>query len=402
MKRVLSIVLAMIMMMSLLAGCGGSDNSSNSNNNGNNSSSDNSGSNSGGGSSGGDAVKFGVFEPLTGANAAGGQLELQGIELANELFPEVLGRPIELVKVDNKSDQVEAANAAARLVENEGVDAVLGSWGSSLSIAGGDTFKNGETPAIGASPTSPNVTLGNDYYFRVCFMEDFMGKALAAYAGEGLKVTRGATIYEVTNDTNMGVRATLNDEFPKRGGEIVAEAVFSLGDQDFNSQIMSVMAENPEVIFIAGAYAEAALLIKQARGLGYDVPFLCIDTVDVPAFIEVGGADVEGVVYCTFFDAGAPITDMTTTFVDAYREKYGEEASALAALGFDAYMAAYYAIEKAGTTDGPAVRDALADLQYDGCTGPLQFDGNGDAVKDMIVLKTVQDGKAVYYDTYRF
>jgi branched-chain amino acid transport system substrate-binding protein len=130
--------------------------------------------------------KFGVFEPLTGANAAGGAEELDGIRLAQDLYPTVTvgGKEykIELVVADNKSDKVEAANAGQRLVDSDKVTLVLGSWGSSLSMAPGPIFEAAKIPAIGLSCTNPLVTLGNDYYFRVCFLDPFQGTVMANYA----------------------------------------------------------------------------------------------------------------------------------------------------------------------------------------------------------------------------
>ena len=126
-------------------------------------------------------VKFGVFEPLTGANAGGGALEVEGIKLANELYPTVkIGDKeykIELVIADNKSDKVEAANAAQRLVDKDKVNIVLGSWGSSLSMAAGPIVKNAKVSAIGLSCTNPLVTKGNEYYFRVCFIDPFQARS---------------------------------------------------------------------------------------------------------------------------------------------------------------------------------------------------------------------------------
>ena len=384
MKRMVSILLSLLLIA--MAGCSTSNGGGNGTNNG--------GASDDGGSGDSNAIKVGIFQPLTGASAAGGEYETRGIELAHELYPEVLGRTVELVKVDNKSDVVEAATAAARLVESEQVDLVLGSWGSSLSMAGADAFEASETPA-----TSPNVTLGNEYYFRVCFMEDFQGTALATYAVEELGATKAAIIYEITNDTCVGVRASLVETFEALGGEMVGEASLSVGDQDFNSQIMAVMAGEPEVIFIPGNYTEAALCISQARALGYDTSFMGTDIIDVPAFLEVGGADVNGTVTSTFFDPAAPATEVGEEFMEAYSAKYDDSPSALSALGFDAYLAAIKAIEAAGTTDGPAVKDALYALEMDGATGALRFDDNGDAIKNQVVLKVAQDGQYVYYDT---
>ena len=389
MKRMVSILLSLLLIA--MAGCSTSNGGGNGTNNG--------GASDDGGSGDSNAIKIGIFQPLTGASAAGGEYETRGIELAHELYPEVLGRTVELVKVDNKSDVVEAATAAARLVESEQVDLVLGSWGSSLSMAGADAFEASETPAITISATSPNVTLGNEYYFRVCFMEDFQGAALATYAAQELGATKAAIIYEITNDTCVGVRASLVETFESLGGEMVGEASFSVGDQDFNSQIMAVMAGEPEVIFIPGNYTEAALCISQARALGYDTSFMGTDIIDVPAFLEVGGSDVNGTVTSTFFDPAAPTTDVGEEFMEAYSSTYDDSPSALSALGFDAYLAAIRAIEAAGTTDGPAVKDALYALEMDGATGALRFDDNGDAIKNQVVLKVAQDGQYVYYDT---
>ncbi|HPX93768.1 MAG TPA: ABC transporter substrate-binding protein [Bacillota bacterium] len=347
-----------------------------------------------------EVIKFGVFEPMTGANAAWGEYELRGIELANELYPEVLGKRIELVIADNKSDVVEAANAAARLAENSEVTIVLGSAGSSLAMAGGDIFLSNQVPAIGTSPTSPNVTLGNDYYFRVCFIDTFQGIALANYAASELGLKKGAIIYEITNDTCVAMRAPLTKAYNNLGGEILTEATFSVGDQDFNAQLIAVMAKNPEVIFCPGNPTEVALLIKQARALGYeDVMFMSSDAVDVPVFLEVGGDDLEGVYVTTHFSAEAPINDMTTVFTEAYSAKYDDEPGALTALAFDSYVAAVEAIKAANSTDGPALQKALANLSFEGCTGRIEFDENGDAIKNQVVLKIVENNQWKYGGT---
>lgn len=118
-----------------------------------------------------DVIKIGVFQPLTGANGAGGAEEYEGVKLANKLYPTVLGKKVELVVADNKSDKVEAANAATVLAQKEKVNAVLGSWGSSLSMAGGPIFAEAKIPAVAISATNPNVTKGNEYYFRVAFLD---------------------------------------------------------------------------------------------------------------------------------------------------------------------------------------------------------------------------------------
>ena len=130
----------------------------------------------------GDVIKIGVFEPQTGENGGGGLQEVYGIRYANQMFPTVnIGGKeykIELVEADNKSDKTEAVTAAQSLI-SAGCSVVLGSYGSGVSIAAGEIFADAQVPAIGCSCTNPQVTLGNDYYFRVCFIDPFQGTVMA-------------------------------------------------------------------------------------------------------------------------------------------------------------------------------------------------------------------------------
>ncbi len=351
-----------------------------------------------------DVIKIGVFEPFTGANAAGGALEVEGIKLANEARPEVLGKKVVLVEADNKSEKVEAANAASRLVEKEQVVAILGSWGSSNSIAAGEVVSSSKTPAIACSATNPLVTQGNDYYFRVCFIDPYQGKVMANYAYNELGARKAGIIREIGSDYSLGLAKFFTDAFTELTGDencIVATADYQTGDQDFNAQVTSVANANPDVIFAPGNFTESAMLIKQARQLGIEIPFLGADTWETPEFISVGGAEVEGVVFSTFFDSNANLTPKTKEFVDAYKAKYNKEPAAVTALSYDAYNVLLDAIEKAGTTEKEALRDALAATEnFEGATGYTTFDENGDATKDA-VIKTVKDGQFTYLTTVK-
>lgn len=344
-------------------------------------------------------IRIGVFEPLTGSKAAGGQMEYDGIRAAYSIVGEVLGRPIELITVDNKSDDVEAATAAARLVESEKVDIVIGSWGSSLCIAGGPSFENANVPAIGTSCTNPNVTLGNEYYFRVCYLDDFQGTILAEYAKNELGAKTAAIICDISNTYAIGLNNYFEASFGKEN--IVARAYFNTGDQEFSSQIANVMEANPDVIFVPSDFTEPGLIMQQARQLGYeDVVFLGGDTWENEALIEIGGAAVEGCLFTTFFDSDAEPTPESEQFLKAYADMFGGvPKGSVTALGYDAYMVAIAAIEAAGTTDGPALREALANLSVTGVTGAISFDENGDAIKNQAIVKTIKDGKFEYVAT---
>lgn len=351
-----------------------------------------------------DVIKIGVFEPLTGANGAGGNDELEGIKLANKLYPTILGKKVELVVVDNKSDKVEAANAAMVLAQKEKVNAVLGSWGSSLSMAGGPIFAEAKIPAVAVSATNPNVTKGNEHYFRVCFLDPFQGTVGATYAFNTLKAKKVAIIREVSNDYSVGLAKFFVDHFTKLTGDaqaVVATADYNTGDQDFTAQLTNIKKANPDVIFAPGNYTESALIIKQARQLGMKTPFIGGDTWDMDAFLKVGGEAVEGAVFSTFFANDVPINKTSEAFLKAYRDEYKKEPPATAALGFDAYRVVLDAITRANSAEPQKIRDALAQTKgFEGAAGDITINADRDADKPA-VFKQVKGGKFAFLSTVK-
>lgn len=351
-----------------------------------------------------DVIKIGVFEPLTGANGAGGADEYDGIKLANKLFPTVLGKKVQLVAVDNKSDKVEAANAATVLTQKEKVNAVIGSWGSSLSMSGGPIFAEAKIPAVAVSATNPNVTKGNEYYFRVCFLDPFQGTVGAAYAFNELKAKKVAIIREVSNDYSVGLAKFFVDEFVKLSGDpaaIVATSDYNTGDQDFSAQLTNIKQFEPDVIFAPGNYTESALIIKQARALGMTAQFVGGDTWDENAFLEVGGAAVEGATFSTFFANDVPINKTSEAFLKAFRDEYKKEPAAVAALGYDAYMVILDAITRANSADPQKIRDALTQTKdFEGSAGSITINAERNADK-AAVFKTVKEGKFAFLTTVK-
>jgi branched-chain amino acid transport system substrate-binding protein len=355
-----------------------------------------------GGKTADDVIKIGVFEPMTGANAAGGAMEVEGIRLANELNPtvEVGGKTykVELVVVDNKSDKVEAANAVQRLIDKDKVNVILGSWGSSLSMSGGEVAK-GKVPSIGLSCTNPLVTAGNDWYFRVCFIDPFQGTVMANYAFNELGAKTAVIVQEVSNDYSVGLAKFFVDNFTKltgNPGAILATVNYNTGDQDFSAQLTTIRALNPDVIFAPGNYTESALVMKQARELGITVPVIGGDTWETPEFIDVGRERVEGAVFSSFFAAEYAGTPEAKTFLDAYAKKYNKEPASVTALGYDGYLVALDAIKRAGSTDPAKIRDAIATTSgFVGATGITTLDKNGDATKSAYI-KAVDGGKFVF------
>jgi branched-chain amino acid transport system substrate-binding protein len=347
-------------------------------------------------------IKIGVFEPMTGPNAAAGALEVEGIKLANKIYPEVLGKKVELVIVDNKSDKVEAASAAARLVEKDKVSAIIGSWGSSLSMAAGDIVKNAKVPTVTPSATNPLVTQGNDFYFRVCFIDPFQGAVMANYAFNNLGAKKAAILQEVSSDYAIGLAKFFTDSFKELTGDqnaIIEVSNYNTGDQDFTAQLTNIKAKNPDVIFAPGNFAESALVIKQARQLGIKAQIIGGDSWEAPEFIDIGKEAVEGAVFSTFFTSEKPITTESEKFLAEYRKEFNKEPASFTALAYDAYLVVLDAIKRANSTDPIKIQEALVQTKdFPGAAGTITFDENRNAVKNA-VIKVIKDGEFTYLDT---
>ena len=351
-------------------------------------------------------IKIGVFEPTTGENGGGGFQEVLGIRYAREMHPTVTINgeeyQVELVEVDNKSDKTEAVNAAQKLV-SEKVSVVLGSYGSGVSIAAGQIFADAKIPAIGCSCTNPQVTEGNDYYFRVCFIDPFQGTVMANYAFQnGAK--SAAVITQLGDDYSSGLGSFFKDAFAKLGEEIVSEEQFQTNQTDFKAILTNIKAANPDIIFAPSSITTAPLIIKQARELGITATIAAGDTWENSTIIENAGKDAEGVVISTFFDEAEPANDEAAAFIKGFKEylvknKQEDIIPAVSALGYDSYLAAIKAIETANSTDTTAIRDALKGIQIDGVTGSITFNETGDANKDIAFIKTVKDGKFQFLTT---
>ncbi len=358
-----------------------------------------------------DVVKIGVFEPVTGENGGGGFQEVLGMRYANQVVPtvDVGGKTykVELVEVDNKSDKTEAVTAAQSLIAS-GVSAVLGSYGSGVSIAAGGIFADAQVAAIGASCTNPQVTLGNDYYFRVCFLDPFQGTVMANYAfQDGAKTA--AVITQLGDDYSSGLGNFFLKAFKALAGDaaVVADEQFQTNQTDFKAILTNIKAANPDVIFAPSSIATAPLLIKQARELGITAKIMAGDTWENVTIIENAGEAAEGVTLSTFFDEADPTA---ADFVKGFKEYLnanpeslekngGEGVAAVSALGYDAYMTAIAAIQAAGSTESQAIRDALPGVSITGVTGAISFDENGDAKKDMAYIKTVDGGAFKFLKT---
>lgn len=349
-----------------------------------------------------DTIRVGVYLPLTGQNAFGGQLELAGIKMANKEVPTVLGKKVELIVVDNKSDKVEAANAVKRLIEKEKVVAILGTYGSSLAMAGGEIAENAHIPMIGTSCTNPLVTQGKKYIFRVCFIDPYQGAGAATYAFKTLKARKAALLVDVAQDYSVGLANFFERSFKKLGGTIVAKLSYNSGDQDFTAQLTDIISKKPDVLFIPSYFAEGAIIMKQARELGGTFRIMGGDAMDNPDIVKIGGKAVEGFIHTTFpYDPMMKnMNPVAKKFTANWKKAFpNKDPNVNSALGYDSYMLLMDAIKRAKSTDPEAITKALAETKgFLGVTGVTTINKTHDAEKP-VGIKEIKNGKVMYVAT---
>ena len=397
MKKFLSVMLALAMAMSLAA-CGGSS-----------SSSDNSGSSdsqsSSDSTSGNKVVKLGVFEPQTGDNGAGGKQEILGMQYANYVQPtvEIGGETydVQLEIVDNRTTPENGPSAAAELV-NRGVSVVMGSYGSGVSMAGGEVFPQAGMPAIGTSCTNPNVTADCDVYFRLAFLDPFQGTVLANYAYNELGVTNAYVLGMLGSDYDQGLVYYFTQAFQELGGTVTAES-FPEGTANFVSYINNAKSAGAGVIFAPVSINYAQLIVEAAAAQGYDGSLLGSDTWDSNKVIESAtGKDVSIFVTTFYQEGGAPdfdsgIKEWMNANPDALTNNGGNDmVAAVTAVGYDTYFTALEALKIAGSTEPSAVLEALPKVSFDGVTGKIEFDDIGDAKRDSAFIKTANTETGVW------
>lgn len=349
-------------------------------------------------------VKVGVVLPLTGNVAAFGETSKRGLDIAHEQNSKLSnGDTVSLVYVDDRSDKVEAATAAKRLLDKDKVSVILGEVASSNSMAMAPVAEKAKTPMITHASTNPRVTKGKKYVTRACFIDPFQGAVMAKYAlDSGLK--KAVLITDAKQDYSVGLSKAFKKAYEANGGKIVKTILINSGDKDFNAQVAAIKQANPDIIAFTGYYNEAALLARQARGMGVKAPFIGADGVGFPELIKIGGKAAEGFMYTDHFNEAAASSPEAKAYVEAYHKKYNKTADSMGALAADAYGMILQAMnscikEGKASDDKECINTHLRGTKgYKGITGVININKNGDAVKSA-VINEVKNGKFVYKKT---
>ena len=344
-----------------------------------------------GGSSSSEEILIGGIAPLTGNNAIYGKTATNGANLAFEEINKdggILGKQVKYEVLDDKGDNTEAVNAYNKIAKD--VVAIIGAITSAPTESIADLAKEEGMPLLTPTGTQFGLTEGRENVFRVCFTDPFQGEILAQYSSETLEAKKVAILKNSASDYSDGIAKAYAEKSKELGVEIVAEESYKDGDTDFRSQLTKIASAKPEVVLVPDYYNVIALIAQQAREAGIDATLIGGDGWDgvVEQLDASSYADVENAAFSNHYSLDDD-NEKVQNFIKAYKDKYGENPSSFAALGYDAAYLYKEAIEKAGKTDKEAIVKAMQDIDFAGVTGNLKFDENNNPVKSVSVIKIV-------------
>jgi branched-chain amino acid transport system substrate-binding protein len=310
----------------------------------------------------------------------------------------VLGKKIEALVQDNKSQNREARNIAEKLI-SEGVVAILGPAVTGAVQSEEPVATAAKVPVLAPAATAPEVTYDEktkkvkDFIFRVCIIDPDQSQVMASYIYDELGLKNGAIMVDKNNDYSVGLGETFKEFFTAKGGKIVAEEGFVSTDTAFKPQLTSIASKKPDFIYVPAYYNQVGLIVKQARELGIDLPVMGADGWDSPKLVELAGADNLNNCYFTNHYSVEDPSERIQNFIKAYEEKYNATPDAFAALGYDTASLLIEAIKQAGEADSVKIQQALENIEgFEGVTGKLSYDEKHNPIKEISIIEIV-DGK---------
>lgn len=373
-KRLLSGLLASVMAMTFLVGCGGSSSSDE------------------------EVIKIGAIGPLSGEASSYGISVKQGAQLLEKEVNAnggINGKKVKFIFEDDQATADGAMQAFNKLVDKDKVCAILGGVTSGATLAIAPNASERKIPMITPTGTEPSITsVGGDYMFRGCFIDSFQGDILAKYTTETLGKKTAAVLYNAGSDYSIGIAKAYKEKLEADGGTVVEYLSYNDGDNDFKAQLTKIKGDNPDVILLPDYYNVVGLIAKQAREMGITSQFLGGDGWESEELAKIGGDAVNGALYINHYYS-ADEAEVVKSFVESYTKEYGAEPDCFAALAYDTSKILVKAIEKADSTDGDKIREALLGMEMDSVTGKISFNAERSAIKGAAVIKLDGDKKVL-------
>ncbi len=358
------------------------------------------------------AVKIGINAPITGdipkvgeGSKFAAQMWLEDIEAAGGLEVGGVKYPVEIVVEDNEAKAESAVTANTKMITEDEVLVIVGPQSSKQAVPAGGVADNYRTPMISPWSTNPDTTKDRPFVFRGCFLDPFQGPVLANFIKEEFGYTKAAVLYDVASDYPKGLAEYFKEAWEKLNGEgsVVAYESFTTKDADFSSQLTKIIRSGAEVLFTPQYYNEVALIVQQAKELGWDKPIVGSDSWGSAETIELCGEACYGLFFSTHY-AAAGAEGKTKEFIERYEKKHGYVPDDVAALTWDSLGIVQTAIQSLDELTGDIekdrqkVRDAMANVkEYDGITGKMTFTEEGDPVKCAVIVRISENGEFEFY-----
>ncbi len=352
----------------------------------------------------GNTIKIGENMELSGAAGGYGNQMKQGIKMAVDEINKQGGidvngkkKKIDLKVKDNKTSTTTSASVAAQFVNNDKVNAIVGTATTNAGTAQIPNITKAAVPAISPSATDPNFTLQKNgqvqpYVFRACYQNNFQGGTGAKFISDTLKAKRVAVLYDNSTDYGTGLAKAFKKSFT---GTIVDSQAYTEGDKDFNAILTSFKHKKVDAIYVPGYYTEVGLIVKQARQAGMNVPIVGTDGMADPKLAQIAGnKNAHNVFYTTPFSTKASASNpVAKKFMAAYEKKYHAEAPTFSALAYDSIYMIKQAIENEKSADSTKIAEGLSKIKnFKGVTGSITVNKHHDPEKP-IAIEQLTNGK---------
>ena len=343
-------------------------------------------------------IIIGLVDSLTGSEATFGIETANGLRLAFDEINHnggIHGRPIQLVTVDDQGKPEDSATGAKRLITIEHALAILGTSSSQRTLVIAPMAQSFGVPLIVPGATHPSITRIGDHVFRVCFIDDFQGEFMAKIAVDNLKAKRIAVLTDVKSDYSVGLTDWFEKSAKTKGAQIVVQQSYTAGDLDYRSQLTSIRAHHPDILYVPGYYTDVGLIIRQARDLKIGVPILGGDGWDSPRLIEIAGKGIGSVFFSNHFVSSGNTSKVVSSFVYRYQKLYNRLPGSAAGLAYDSALVLLDAMSRASPLDRSTLNESLKTVNnIDGVTGKISIGPDRNAVKEAIVV-SVRNGEFV-------
>lgn len=355
-----------------------------------------------------DAIKLGALYNLTGGMSSLDGPSLKGAQLAAKQINSsggLLGKQIELIAPDGKTDQQETAISAQRVL-SEGVVAGFGQSDTTFVMAAAPLFQEKGIPFLTSGATHPELPQWvGDHMFMTAFGDDDQSYAIADYAYDKLGVRRVAVWTDNSMDFTKALSKYFIERIKQKGGEIVGEDAFMMGDTDFSAQIarLAAVEPKPDAVFISAIPSEAGLSVKQIREQGIDMPILSGDGFDTQLVSTVPGPSLANKVYFSTHTYLGDNRPEVAKFIEDYKAEYGiEPENSFAPLGYDALNLIADAIHRANSDEPAKIRDALAETRgFKGVTGEISYTRASMVPPKPISIVSVTGGEFMVEEIWR-